>query len=61
MNESTTIQGPDCRTCWKREQCTIRNDKVAFCSQWATREPKEPEHPDAWERGDEYPEWRERR
>ena len=57
MNESTTIQGPDCRTCWQRETCP-RAKEGNFCTLWAMKQPQEPEHPDAWERGEEYPDWR---
>lgn len=51
------IFGPSCETCWKREQCDIRTDDTAFCSQWARTQPKDPERPDPWERGLTLDEW----
>ena len=55
MNNSKNI--PDCMTCWKKDSCP-RAKAGTFCTGWATKPPQEAEHPDAWERGDEYPEGR---
>lgn len=57
MNEELENQGPDCMTCWKKDSCP-RAQAGTFCTGWATKPPQEAEHPDAWERGDEYPEGR---
>ena len=52
MNDKSTNQGPDCRTCWQRETCE-KAQAGTFCALWATKQPQAPEHPDAWERGDD--------
>lgn len=43
---------PDCATCWQKDTCP-RAKAGTFCTAWGTKKPQEPEHPDAFERGED--------
>ena len=54
MKDEEFVRGPDCGTCWQREQCPAAKDGD-FCPRWQSAKPmaREPDPNDLWNRGEE--------
>ena len=54
MKDEDFVRGPDCGTCWQREQCPAAK-AGDFCPKWQSAKPmaREPDPNDLWNRGEE--------